>query len=141
MLDVLHQVAADGVPQAAVDAALHQLELSEREITGDGFPYGLRLLMEALTPAIHGGDPITALDSDPLLEQLRAESRAADFIPHLIRQLLLDNPHRVDLVMAPDPELSAKQAASENQRLATLGATLADADKTRIIEQLSLIHI
>jgi hypothetical protein len=135
VFDVLHQVAAEGVPQDAVDAALHQLELSEREITGDGFPYGLRLLMEALTPAIHGGDPVAALDSDPLLEQLRAESRAADFIPQLTRQLLLDNPHRVRLTMAPDPALASKQAAAEQQRLASIRATLADADQARIVAQ------
>ncbi|MDS4022998.1 MAG: insulinase family protein [Candidatus Competibacter sp.] len=135
VLDVLRQVAAEGVPRDAVDAALHQLELSEREITGDGFPYGLRLLMEALTPAIHGGDPLQALDSDPLLEQLRVESRDTGFIPRLARQLLLDNPHRVRLTMAPDPELSAKQAAAERERLAALRTTLAQADQTRIVEQ------
>ena len=135
ILDVLQQVAAESIPQDAVDAALHQLELSEREITGDGFPYGLRLLMEALTPAIHGGDPVAALDSDPLLEQLRAESRAADFIPNLARRLLLDNPHRVRLTMAPDPTLAAKQAATERERLATIRTTLANADKARIVVQ------
>ncbi len=135
VLDVLRRVAAAGVPQDAVDAALHQLELSEREITGDGFPYGLRLLMEALTPAIHGGDPVAALDSDPLLEQLRTESRATDFIPRLARQLLLDNPHRVRLTMAPDPALAAKQAAAERQKLATIQAMLAETDKTRIVAQ------
>ncbi|HHW78721.1 MAG TPA: peptidase M16 [Xanthomonadaceae bacterium] len=135
VLDVLRRVAAAGVPQDAVDAALHQLELSEREITGDGFPYGLRLLMEALTPAIHGGDPVAALDSDPLLEQLRTESRAADFIPRLAQQLLLDNPHRVRLTMAPDPTLAAKQAAAERQKLATIQAMLAQTDKTRIVVQ------
>lgn len=135
VLDVLRRVAAAGVPQDAVDAALHQLELSEREITGDGFPYGLRLLMEALTPAIHGGDPVAALDSDPLLEQLRTESRAADFIPRLARQLLLDNPHRVRLTMAPNPTLAAKQAAAERQKLATIQAMLAETDKTRIVVQ------
>ena len=135
VLDVLRRVAAAGVPQDAVDAALHQLELSEREITGDGFPYGLRLLMEALTPAIHGGDPVAALDSDPLLEQLRTESRAADFIPRLARQLLLDNPHRVRLTMAPNPTLAAKQAAAERQKLATIQAMLAQTDKTRIVVQ------
>jgi Zn-dependent M16 (insulinase) family peptidase len=135
VFDVLQHVAAEGMPQEAIDAALHQLELSEREITGDGFPYGLRLIMEALTPAIHGGDPLPALDSNPLLEQLRAESRAADFIPRLVQQLLLKNPHRVRLAMAPDPELSAKQAAAERDRLAALRTTLTDADQTRIVEQ------
>ncbi|MDG4604841.1 MAG: insulinase family protein [Candidatus Contendobacter sp.] len=135
IFNVLHQVAADGVPQDAVDAALHQLELSEREITGDGFPYGLHLLMEALTPAIHGGDPVTALDGDPLLEQLRVESREADFIPRLVRQLLLDNPHRVRLTMAPDAELSARQTAAEQQRLAAIRAALSAADQARIMAQ------
>ncbi|MDG4552839.1 MAG: insulinase family protein [Candidatus Competibacter sp.] len=139
VLEVLQQVAADGVPQEAVDAALHQLELSEREITGDGFPYGLRLLMEALTPAIHGADPLPALDSNPLLEQLRLESRDPEFIPRLARQLLLDNPHRVRLTMAPDAGLSAKQAAAERERLAAIRAALADADKTRLVEQARIL--
>ncbi len=136
---VLDQVAAEGVPQDAVDAALHQLELSEREITGDGFPYGLHLLMEALTPAIHGGDPVTALDSDPLLEQLRAESRVVDFIPNLARRLLLDNPHRVRLTMAPDSELATKQAATERERLAAIRATLTAADQAHLVEQARLL--
>ena len=135
VFDVLHQVAAAGVPQDAVDAALHQLELSEREITGDGFPYGLRLLMEALTPAIHGGDPVAALDSDPLLEQLRVESRAADFIPNLTRQLLFDNPHRVRLTMAPDPALAAQQAVVERERLAAIRSALSATDQARIVAQ------
>ncbi len=139
VLDVLRQVAAEGVPQEAVDAALHQLELSEREITGDGFPYGLRLLMEALAPAIHGADPLPALDSNPLLEQLRAESRDPEFIPRLVRQLLLDNPHRVRLTMAPDAGLSAKQAAAERERLAAIRAALTDADQARLVEQARIL--
>ncbi|MFZ4790056.1 MAG: insulinase family protein [Candidatus Competibacteraceae bacterium] len=136
---VLKQVAADGIPPEAIDSALHQLELSEREITGDGFPYGLRLLMEALTPAIHGGDPLSALDSDPLLEQLRVESRDPDFIPRLTRQWLLDNPHRVRLVMAPDPALSQQQTAAEQERLAAMHSALSPADKIRIVEDARIL--
>ena len=139
VISVLKHVAADGISSEAVDSALHQLELSEREITGDGFPYGLRLLMEALTPAIHGGDALTALDSDPLLEQLRAESRDPDFIPRLIEQLLLNNPHRVRLTMAPDPALSQKQAAAERERLAAIRAALSEADQARLVEQARIL--
>lgn len=139
VLQVLQQVAIDGVSQEAVDAALHQLELSEREITGDGFPYGLHLLMEALTPAIHGADPLPALDSDPLLEQLRVESRDPAFIPRLVRQLLLDNPHRVRLTMAPDAEMSAKQAATERERLVAIRAALTEADQARLVEQAGIL--
>ncbi|MCB1778197.1 MAG: insulinase family protein, partial [Candidatus Competibacteraceae bacterium] len=139
ILKVLQQVVAEGAPQETIDAALHQLELSEREITGDGFPYGLHLLMETLTPAIHGADPLPALDSDPLLEQLRAESRDADFIPRLVRELLLDNPHRVRLTMAPDAELSTQQAAAERKRLATIHAALTEVEQNRITEQARML--
>ena len=139
ILDVLRQVATEGVPREAVDAALHQLELSEREITGDGFPYGLRLLMETLTPAIHGADPLPTLDSGPLLEQLRVESRDPAFIPRLIRELLLDNPHRVRLTMAPDPELSVQQGAAERERLATIRAALSEADKAHLVAQAQVL--
>ena len=135
VLQVLGQVAEQGVPQAAIDAALHQLELSEREITGDGFPYGLHLLIDTLTPAIHGIDPLPLLDSDALLQQLHAESRDPQFIPHLVKTLLLDNPHRVRLSMVPDPQLSTQQAAAEQQRLAAIREQLSAAAATQLIEQ------
>lgn len=135
ILDVLRQVAEQGVPQSVLDAVLHQLELSQREITGDGFPYGLHLMLEALTPAIHGGDPVAALDLDPLLEELRQEIRQPGFITTLVRRWLLDNPHRVRLVMAPDAGLSAQEAAAERQRLAALQAAMSAADRQRIQAQ------
>ncbi len=135
ILEVLRHIAVEGVPQDAVDAALHQLELNEREITGDGVPYGLRLLLEVLTPAIHGSDPLPALDSDPLLQQLREEARDKDFIPRLVRTLLLDNPHRVRLAMVPDTHLGAEQVAAEQQRLAAIRTRLTEAEKWHIVEQ------
>ena len=61
ILGVLRQVAENGVPKEAVMSVLHQLELSQREVTGDGFPYGLQLSLRALTPALHGGDPVACL--------------------------------------------------------------------------------
>jgi len=135
VLGVLREVAERGVPQDVAEAALHQLELSEREITGDGFPYGLRLLLEALTPALHGGAPGAALDTGPLLETLRQAVCDPNFIKDLAHRLLLDNPHRVRLVMSPDTLLSAGQAEAERRRLADLKAALGPADKARVMEQ------
>ncbi len=124
ILDTLRQIADRGVPSETVEAMLHQLELAQREISGDGFPYGLQLILEALTPAIHGGDPVAALDLDDQLEQLRADCRDPAFIPTLVRRLLLDNPHRVRLVMEPDAELPAREAEAEQHQLETLRARL-----------------
>jgi Zn-dependent M16 (insulinase) family peptidase len=132
ILGVLEDVARDGVPESAVMSVLHQLELSQREVTGDGFPYGLQLAMRALTPALHGGDPVAALDIDQLLEELRADAADPDFIPRLIRTQLLDNKHRIRLVMTPDAKLAATEEADEQQRLARMTAELTDARRAEI---------
>ncbi|MBF0128237.1 MAG: insulinase family protein, partial [Magnetococcales bacterium] len=67
VLDLFEQVAVRGVEPERVDSVLHQLELSRREIGGDGLPYGLKLVLNALTPALHGGDPVAALALDDAL--------------------------------------------------------------------------
>ncbi len=132
ILGILEDIARDGVPESAVMAVLHQLELSQREVTGDGFPYGLQLAMRALTPALHGGDPVAALDIDQLLEELRADAEDPQFIPRLIRTQLLDNQHRIRLVMTPDAKLAASEEADEKQRLARMTAELTDAKRAQI---------
>ncbi len=131
---VLEDVATNGVPTEAVMSVLHQLELSQREVTGDGFPYGLQLALRALTPALHGGDPVAALDIDELLEQLRKDAEDAGFIPRLVRELLLDNPHRIRIVMAPDTELAATEEAVEAETLKKLDDTITDQKRKQIAE-------
>ncbi|MBQ0731195.1 MAG: insulinase family protein, partial [Oleispira antarctica] len=90
--NTLATVAKDGVPEDQVQAALHQLELHQREITGDSHPYGLQLIIASLSSAVHGGDPINVLDIDPALARLREQVKAPGFIGELIQKLLLDNP-------------------------------------------------
>lgn len=135
VLGVLRQVAEHGVPQEQVAASLHQLELQQREITGDGYPYGLHLLMTALTSATHRGDPIALLDLDPVLETLRNNIADPRYIGELAKKLLLENQHRVRLVMRPDQELSARKVSAELARLEKLKLSLRDDDRQAIIQQ------
>lgn len=132
ILDVLRDIAAHGVPQEMVEAALHQLELHQREIGGDSYPYGLQLILSALPTAVHRGDPIAVLNLDPVLERLRAEIKNPGFIQHQVRALLLDNPHRVRLTMKPDPGLSRRRNADEAARLEAIRTALSSEEKRRI---------
>ncbi len=135
IMDVVREVAEKGVPQAMVESVLHQLELSQREIKGGHFPYGLRLMVNALSPALHGGDPASFLNIDPVLQELREAIQNPAFIQGLARELLLDNPHRVRVVMSPDTDLSHRQAQAELQRLAEMKAALDEDAKRRVIEE------
>lgn len=134
VLDTLQQVAEQGVEKERVEAVLHQLELTQREVRGDGMPYGLGLILSGLPAAIHRGDTIEALNIDPVLEQLREEIKNPEYIKGLTRQLL-NNMHRVRLSLLPDAELDQRKAAAEAQRLAKKKAALTEAEAQQIIEQ------
>ncbi|MCW8965029.1 MAG: insulinase family protein, partial [Gammaproteobacteria bacterium] len=134
ILHVLQDVADNGVPQEQLESILHQLELSQREIGGDGFPFGLKLMLNALPAALHGGDPAAVLNLDAVLERLREDIRNPDFIKQLTRQYLLDNPHRVLMVMSPDKELSQKKLDKERERLSQIKAQLDEQQKKDIID-------
>ncbi len=132
VLDVLEQVAEEGVPQAMLEAQLHQLELQQREINGDGYPYGLSLIMTTLGAAVNHGDPIALLNLDPVLEKLREEIKQPDYVQTMVRELL-DNPHRVRLTLRPDNQIAARRDALEKAQLAAIKASMSDADKQKVI--------
>ncbi len=135
VLGVLESVARDGVPREKLDSVLHQLELHQREISGDSYPYGLQLILTALGSATHYADPIAALNLDAALEQLRERIEDPDYIKRLARELLLDNPHRVTLVMKPDTGLSAVKRDAEAERLASMKSGMSEEDKRHVVEQ------
>ena len=135
VLEVLQKVAAEGVPQERVEAVLHQLELSQREVAGDGYPYGLQLILECLSSAIHRGDPVAVLNLDPVLSELRDQIRDPDYIPGLVRKLLLENPHRVRLTLTPDAELSARRERAEAVQLAALKQRMDERQRLQVVQQ------
>jgi hypothetical protein len=100
ILGVLQNVADNGLPQEQVEASLHQLELSQREVSGGSYPYGLQLILTALTSATHRGDPVSLLNLDPVLDKLQEDIKDPTFIKHLARDLLLNNQHRLRLVIS-----------------------------------------
>jgi len=124
VLATLREVAEQGVPADQVEAALHQLELKQREIGGDGYPYGLQLILTALASATHRGDPAALIDLDPVLAELRERIRDPDYIKRLTRSLLLDNPHRVRLDLYPDTAIPARREAAERAQLDAIRAAL-----------------
>ncbi|WP_321323541.1 insulinase family protein [Thiomicrorhabdus sp.] len=135
ILNELQRIAKEGVDQSQVEAMLHQLELSQREVGGDSYPYGLQLILHSLAGALHDGDPIALLDADSALKKLEDEVKSPDFIPGLVKTLLLDNTHRVRLTMKPDTELSAKKEKAEKAKLEEIKANLSESEKQAIIEQ------
>ncbi|WP_370277860.1 insulinase family protein [Pontibacterium sp.] len=137
VLDVLEKVAEEGVPQEMLEAQLHQLELIQREISGDGHPYGLNLILAAMPSAIHRGDAIALLNLDPVLESLHEQIKEPDFVQSLVKEWLLDNSHRVRLTLRPDAELAQRRDKKEAANLEAIRQQLTDEEADALIQQAS----
>ncbi len=134
ILGVLQEVADSGVPLEKMEAVLHQLELSQREISGDSYPYGLQLMLAALSPALEGVDPASYLDLDAVISDLRQKIQDPGYIKALVRRLLLDNPHRVRLVMSPDGNMASHREHYVRNKLAAIKAALSPQARRELIE-------
>lgn len=141
VLNILQDVASKPIDKDMVDAILHQIELHQREISGDGTPYGLTLILNGLGSAIHHNDPIHAWDVDTAIAEVKEELKDPMWLSNLIQVHLLDNPHRVQMTLVPDANKSAKEAEDEKARLAIIGAALTDADKAEINAQTEALKI
>jgi presequence protease len=134
ILSVLEKVSKDGVPVSQLESILHQIELSQREVGGGRFPYGLQLMVKSLSPALHSADPFKVLNVEPALERLREKIKDPSYIPDLAKSLLLNNKHRVLLTANPDSKLAEEQESQEKARLKKIESSLTDAQKQNIID-------
>ena len=132
VLQTLRETASQPPSQQQLESLLDQLELQQREITGDGFPYGLQIMMSCIGTAMHRGKVSQALDLDPVIDELRSQIKEPDFVARLINRLLLDNNHRTTVSLTPDPELASAQLAQEADKLAAIKSELSNDDIRQI---------
>ncbi|MDA8864075.1 hypothetical protein N9I05_03370, partial [Pseudomonadales bacterium] len=92
------------------------IEMSQREVGGDGMPYGLQLIFSCLSAAIHRGDPVELLDLDAAIETLRKDIEDPAFIKGLARTLLLENQHRVTLTLHGEKRVTNRESSAAAQR-------------------------
>ncbi len=134
VMDTIASIAHDGISEDTLNATLHQLELQQRDITGDNHPYGLQLILTALNANTHRGQAIELLNLDQHLESLREQIKDPDYIKQLARRLLLDNPHRVRITFTPDGQIAERKQAAEAAKLAAIKNQLSADEKQRIVE-------
>jgi Zn-dependent M16 (insulinase) family peptidase len=135
ILETLEQVADQGFSAERIEGVLHRLEFSNHEVTGDSYPYSLLLLMRLIGPWIHDGDPLEALDFDSNLKLLREKLADGNFFGELIRQRLLDNPHRVTLLLEPDTAMGTQLEEKLRSKLDSIAAKLSVAEKQALVDR------
>lgn len=132
ILQLLTKIVQEPMEQKVIDTVLHQIEIDQRHIGGDSMPYGLTLMLEAFSTAIHGGDPLDVWQIEENLAWLKQQASQTGWVQSLIKTYLIDNLHRVRLTLTPDATKAQKLIADEQVRLSQLQANLSDEEKANI---------
>ncbi len=131
----LETLAREGLEPEMVEAALNTVEFALRENSGSEGQPGISLFERAAASWLHGGDPFAALAFAAPLARLK-DRLAADprHLARLIQAWLLDNPHRLTVLLEPDPLLQQRREATEQTRLAAAGAAMTAAERQAVVE-------
>lgn len=131
----LKDAAKEGLPPNLIDGAIHQLEISRTEITGNSSPYGLHLFFRSGLLKQHGGNPEDGLRVHSLFARLRERVKNPRYLPSLIEKFFLSNPHFVRISMHPDKNLVAREIQQEAEELKKICSSLKDPAIKEIIVQ------
>ena len=130
----LHQLVADGFELDMVEAAVNSIEFSLRENNTGSFPRGLGLMMRTMNTWNYGRDPLIPLKYEAPLTAVKANlATNPTYLQELIQTYLLDNTHRVTLLLEPDATLNKRKEAAEKEKLAAIKAAMSEAELEAIV--------
>jgi hypothetical protein len=135
LLDTLADIHAKGVEPNDVEAAINSIEFRLRENNTGSYPRGLSLMLRALVPWLHGGDPIAPLRFQAPLDSLKARlARGEKVLEDILKEHFLDNPHRVAVNLLPDQAMAKRLQEEEAARLEAAQAKLSEDGRARALD-------
>ena len=122
VMRTLESIADAGFGKEEIGTALRQAAYETLEVPSL-FP--LHLAMDAARYATCGADPLDVTRSREMLDKVRAQTEQDDtFFSRLIREGLIENPHRLLTVFRPDETQAAREEAREKGELAAIKSVL-----------------
>ncbi|MCP5504171.1 MAG: insulinase family protein [Chlamydiales bacterium] len=140
IFQTLEDICVKGISQDLIEAAIHQLEFSRLEITGDYGPFGLTLFMRSVLAMQHGCPPENSLSVYSQFKRLQLLVKNPGYLPGLIRKYLLENPHFLTYIFSADKTLEKRENDEEKERLRKIEHSLTEAQKGAIRKETSQLE-
>ncbi len=125
VMETLQRVADEGVDRESLEGTLNRMEFRLRE--GDDAQKGLRYNFQSIRTWFYAQDPYLGLEWEKPLATLKT-ALDSDLLEETIQHHLIDNPHKLLLVLEPKPGMEQEQSADIKTHLADLKASMSDAD-------------
>ncbi len=130
IINTLTQMADTEIDKEKVEAAFQQITYNHQEVTPN-FPF--QMMERVVNTWIYEKEPTRFLKMGAVLSTVRQRwEQSPRIFNELIREKLLDNPHRLTVIYAPDPDMQARIDAAEEARLKTIRAQLTDEQMRQI---------
>ena len=138
--EVLAGIAADGMDEKALLAALNYYEFKYREADFGSYPKGLMYGLQMLDSWLYDEHkPFVHIEMLAVFEKLRSKV-GSDYYVELIRRWLLENTHYSVVVLKPVEGLLEKQEAALAERLARKKAAMSPEEKQEIFTMMDRLE-
>ncbi len=131
ILKVFKDLVNQGINKQQIEASLHQIEISQREISG-GMPYGLQLLLGTMPSTLHDSKALEVLDLESSLNQLKDRLKKPGHLEDVIQRYFLKNKHRVTFQLIPDVNFDSNKTKSTEEFLIKKLHSLSEDDKAKV---------
>ncbi|MBW1678963.1 MAG: insulinase family protein [Deltaproteobacteria bacterium] len=134
VFDTLSKLREEGEEDDFLKSAIQRVEFRNREVEGGRGTYGLKLMRKVLRGWLHDVEPETTLEFKRWMKEFRERvSREKGFLPDLIEQQLLLNPHRSTLLVRPDPDHLRMEEERSILRLKNFENRLSEKEKREVV--------
>ena len=130
VIHTLTQIADTAIDKQKVETAFQQITYDYQEVTSN-FPF--QMMKRVVNTWIYEKEPTLFLKMGKHLSTIRQRWEQNPYIfNELIRERLLDNPHRLTTIVSPDPDMQARLDANVNERFKAIRAQLTDEQMKQI---------
>ncbi|MDR2952931.1 MAG: insulinase family protein [Treponema sp.] len=132
----LRRLVAEGIPAEETEAALLNMEFSQREIRRAGGPFSLVWLRRSLQGWLHGCKPWESLLLNPAMAKIK-ERLAADkrYFEKLIQKYMIGNPHRALVILEPQKDFLPEKEEKLAQSLAEIEKKMSEDERRETKEK------
>lgn len=131
--DTLAKLVREGINRTLLEASINITEFKMREADFGHYPKGLIYDLNVMSSWLYGVDPAESLRYEALLKKMKA-GLDTGYFESVVKQCLLENPHKTLLVLKPSTTMAAERDKALEAELAKTKAALSAEDIQGIID-------
>lgn len=138
VLDILNDVYKNGFDQDRIYSTLHNFEISQKTISDS---QGINFWEQLISFWIHGVDPFEVLDENWQIERIKRVLKINPrYFEIILKNQLINNNHRLDLIMKGVQNFQEKQAEKVKEELAEMKQNMSQQELDQIVEETNKIR-